>query len=141
MTRYSPWAELARTDLVLEWADDLPAGRLGEYDHDWRVVRLRNGMTRRQARSVLCHELRHAEAGDEFSTCDRANLRQEQRADRDAARLLIEVEALRAAALLHGHHHSAVAVELRVSDNLLKVRLDTLHPAERAYLSGYSRAG
>ena len=133
MSTYSPWADLtARPDITLEWAPLV--GRLGEYVHRHRLIRLRRDLPRRVMRSVLAHELRHADAGDVRTSCERVNLRQEQRADREAARLLIDVRDLGEALALHGGHRSAAAVELRVSDHLLGVRLAALHPAERHFL-------
>ena len=133
MSTYSPWADLsARPDLTLEWAPLV--GRLGEYVHGRRLIRLRRDLPRRVMRSVLAHELRHADAGDVLTANVRANLRQEQRADREAARLLIDVRDLGEALALHDWHRSAAAVELRVSDHLLGVRMGNLHPAERHYL-------
>lgn len=132
---YSPWADLAgRPDLTLEWRELV--GRVGEYLHAERLIRLDPRMPRRQARAVLAHELRHADAGDTHTMCARVNLRQEQRADREAARLLIDVRDLGEAMAHHGQaHRSAIAVELRVSDRLLGVRLAGLHPSERHYLT------
>lgn len=132
--RYSPWAELAGTDLRLEWAV-LASGVLGEYRHRERMIVLDPRMPRRQSRSVLCHELRHAEGGDVTTSCHRANGRQEQRADQTAARLLVGLGPLLDAATIHGQHLSAMAVELNVSDHLLRVRLATLSPDELHYLS------
>lgn len=132
---YSPWADLsARPDLTLEWRR--MADRLGEYLHGERLIRLDPRLPRRQARAVLAHELAHARACDVLTHCSRVNLRQEQLADREAARLLIDVRDLGNALALHAHHLSATAVELRVSDKLLRVRLNYLHPAERGYLAG-----
>lgn len=131
---YSPWAELAGlTDVSLEWRQ--LAGRLGQYVHRTRTITLDPRMPRRQQRSVLCHELRHATAGDVRTACDRVNLRQEQRADHDAARLLIHLDDLARALVLHEERLSAVAVELRVSDAILDIRLHRLHPSERHYLT------
>lgn len=133
LNTYSPWGELtAQSDLRLEWRE--LAGRLGEYVHHERCIVLDPRMPRRQQRSVLCHELRHAEHSDFHTMCDRVNLRQEQRADRDAARLLVDVRDLARALILHDEHLSAAAVELRVSDAMLRIRLANLHPAERHFL-------
>jgi Zn-dependent peptidase ImmA (M78 family) len=130
---YSPWGELSSLpDLRLEWRELV--GRLGEYVHAERCITLDPRMPRRQQRSVLCHELRHAERGDYLTICDRVNLRQEQRADREAARLLIDVRDLARALVIHDQHQSAAAVELRVSDAMLDVRLAHLHPVERHFL-------
>lgn len=130
---YSPWAELAATDLTLEWRP--MSGRLGEYVHHLGLIRLDPRMPRRQARSVLCHELRHHKAGDWLTPCERVNLRQEQVADTNAARLLIDIRDLGEALAFHDEHLSATAVELRVSDHLLRVRLKHLHASERHYLT------
>lgn len=135
MNTYSPWDELAaRRDIELHWRE--MHDRVGQYQHDLRRITLDPRMPRRQIRSVLCHELQHAEAGDEHTVCERANLRQEQHADRRAAFKMIDVRDLARAMVLHDCHHSAVAVELHVSDRLLGVRLDHLHPSERHWISG-----
>lgn len=136
LNTYSPWDELAAHGNALELDWRHLRGRVGQYQHDLRRITLDPRMPRRQIRSVLCHELRHAAAGDEHTSCDRTNLRQEQAADQRAARLLIDVRDLARAMVVHECHHSAVAVELHVSDRLLGVRLDHLHPSERHWISG-----
>lgn len=130
---YSPWAELAGTKLDLVWSP--MEGRLGEYAHDLGVIRLDPRMPRRQARSVLCHELRHAQCGDVRTSCDRVNLRQEQWADNNAARLMIDIRDLAESMVLNDERLSACAVDLRVSDHLLRVRLKHLHASERHFLT------
>lgn len=130
---YSPWAELASTKLELIWRE-LPARRLGEYHHERGVIVLDPAMPRRQARSVLCHELRHHEYSDVGLACSIANSKQEVRANREAARLLIDVQDLGDALVLHDHNQAAVAVELRVSAAILAARLRHLHPSEIHYL-------
>lgn len=135
MNTYSPWDELvAQSDLELRWRE--MHDRVGQYEHSLRRITLDPRMPKRQRRSVLCHELRHAEAGDTHTTCDRTNLRQEQAADQRAARLMVDVRDLARAMVVHDCHHSAVAVELHVSDRLLGVRLQHLHPSERHWISG-----
>jgi hypothetical protein len=133
VSTYSPWAELtALDDLKLEWADDLPGRVLGHYVHRDRLIRIRAGLTRHQARCVLAHELRHAEHAD-----DRPGVPwQEKRADREAARLLMaDPHLLADAAVLHARHIPAMARELRVTVKLLRVRLEHLHPAERGLIA------
>lgn len=130
---YSPWEELAgMPDVTLEWHK--LANRLGEYVHAERKIRLDPRLPRRQQRAVLCHELRHAAAGHWLTACSRVNLRQEHEANNNAARLLIDVHDLGDALVLHHQHLSATAVELRVSDALLQVRLENLHPSEIHFL-------
>lgn len=126
---YSPWAELAALP-HLELRREPPSrGALGEYVHRQHLIRLHPSLTRRQARSVLCHELRHAEAGDVGMT-----LRQEFMADTRAARLLIDVHDLAEAMVLHDQHRSAVAVELHVALDVVNTRLKHLHRREWEYL-------
>ena len=132
--------ELSHSDITLEWTPP-PDGALGHYWHRERVILLHPGMPRRQARSVLCHELRHAEHGDVTTGNRYHDARQEVRADREAARLLITLDDLRQAVAIHGHHLSACAVELRVSDDLLRTRLQYLHPSERAWLNRCAASG
>ena len=134
---YSPWAEAAALP-HLEIRREMPSrpGLLGEYLHHLAVVRLHPGMPRRQERSVLAHELRHVAHGDAVTACGRVNLRQEQRADRESSRLLVDLHDLADAMVLHGEQHtSAVAVELRVSLDVVRTRLHHLHPAERHLLT------
>lgn len=136
---YSPWEELAslpHIDLVWEPL----VGRLGEYRHWDLQVALDPRMPRHQARSVLCHELRHAVACDVLTDCSRSNLRQEQRADREAARLLIHVHDLGDAIATHGEHHATLARELGVSLHIMRTRLGSLHPSELHYLRGRQEA-
>lgn len=131
--QYSPWAELSDTDLELVWRD-LPARRLGEYHRSTGLIVLSPKMCRRQARSVLCHELRHHEYADVGVACATANARQEIRANKEAARLLIDIRDLGESLVAHDHNQGAVAVELRVSAVMLATRLRHLHPSETHFL-------
>jgi hypothetical protein len=126
---YSPWKELAALPHLELRREPPPDGCLGEYLHHRRLIRLHPDMPSRQARSVLCHELRHAEAGDVGH-----NLRQEWLADTRAARLLIDHRDLADAMVLHDQHRSAVAVELGVSLDMVEVRLKHLWRREWEYL-------
>lgn len=131
---YSPWQELGALP-NLEMVREIPSnGRLGEYLHHERKIRLHPAMPRRQLRSVLCHELRHHEASDVATACPRATLRQEFLADTRASRLLIDHHDLADAMVLHDQHLSAVAVELGVSLDMVQVRLKHLWRREWQYL-------
>lgn len=130
---YSPWEELASLPHIeLVW--ESLSGRLGEYRHWRQQIVLDPRLRRHQARSVLCHELRHAVACDVLTDCSRSNLRQEQRADREAARLLVDVRDLGDSIAMHGEHHPTLARELGVSLHVVRTRLANLHPAELHYL-------
>lgn len=131
---YSPWAELTSLS-HLELRREPPArGRLGEYLHHLNLIRLHPDLPRRQARAVLCHELRHHEFSDVGTLCGKTKAFQERRADGAAARLLVDIRDLADAMVIHERHASAVAVELRVSLDVVQTRVDRLHPSERAYL-------
>lgn len=129
---YCPWDELCTTDLHLEWRE-LSHGRVGEYEHATRTIRLDPRMGETQRRAVLCHELRHAAAGDIPQRSSRRNAAQEARADDAAARLLIDVEDL-GEAMRELDDTDAVAAMLDVPSDVLINRLLGLLPVERAYL-------
>lgn len=131
---YSPWEELASLPHIELRRERIGWDRLGEYVHHLSLIRLDPRMCRRQARSVLCHELRHVEFEDVHTSCGRLNRRQETRADAAAARLLVDVRDLADAMRVHEQFVPAVAVELRVSIDIVKVRLERLHPSERHLL-------
>lgn len=140
LNTYSPWADLAsRPHLDLVW-HQLGDGVLGLYDHLRQRITLDPRMPRRQIRSVLAHELVHAEQADHRTDCTRVNLRQEQQADRRAARRLVDIRDLGEAMIGCDNHLSAMAVELRVSDALLRVRREHLTQTERVYLRRLSAA-
>lgn len=136
---YSPWGELASLPQIELRREPPPSGRLGEYVlgggiHGGGLIRLHPAMPRRQLRSVLCHELRHHEFRDVGTTCEKTTAKQERRADSAAARLLVNLHDLADAMIIHARHASAVAVELRVSLDVVQTRISRLHPAERALL-------
>lgn len=120
-----PWAELRRTDIALiRW--DIP--ELGRYYHRERVIVIRRGLLLVEERAVLWHELVHARRGDEVCTP-----KTDASVDREAARRAMPtndlVEAFRGA-----RSYAEVADTLKTTVRLLRVRLETLHPAERAAL-------
>lgn len=131
---YSAWGHLASLpEIRLEWRPLV--GRVGQYLHATKTITLDPRMCRRQARSVLAHELAHFEAADVFTHCANLERKQERSANSVAARRLILLEPLGDALVLHEQHLSAAAVELRVSDALLRHRLTYLHPSERHWLT------
>lgn len=134
LNQYSPWDELSALP-HLELRRERPqGGGLGEYRHDEYLILLDPRMPRRQARSVLCHELRHHEASDRPSATPSGRLRQEFLADTRASRLLIDVRDLGDAMVMHEQHRGAVADELQVSLDMVNVRLKHLWKREWEYL-------
>nr|DAT36523.1 MAG TPA: Ribosomal silencing factor during starvation [Caudoviricetes sp.] len=62
-SHYDPWAHARELGLRVLWGDP-GDGLLGLYDHDTRIIVLREGMSQMQSRCVLAHEIVHAEHGD-----------------------------------------------------------------------------
>lgn len=101
-------------------------GIKGWYDHPTRTISTRRGMAVQQYRSTLAHELGHAWHGDIPTGCGHYDQRQEDRAWRFAARLLICPDEFRAAAIWHNHHMPAIADELEITQHLLDHYTQTL---------------
>lgn len=87
---------------------------LGYYVHSKRIIVIRLGLTPSETRSVLAHELAHAFYGD---TCSSG--RNERRAERYAAQLLIDPGAYAAAEAIDPHP-AAIADELGVTTDLVE---------------------
>lgn len=109
-----------------QFADDLgvklirhSGGIKGWYDHPARTLSTRRGMSIAQYRSTLAHELGHAWHGDVPTGNGHYDQRQEDRAWRFAAHLLICPDEFRAAAIWHNHHMPAIADELEITQYLL----------------------
>lgn len=95
--------------------------RNGEYRHDLKRIRIREGLTLRQERCALAHELAHAVFGDVPSRFGPANAKQERRADEWAALRLITPDGYRAAEERWSGHVGAMAYDLGVTSRLVKV--------------------
>ena len=127
----NPWTALGnRDDLVLVRA---PIAERGRYYHHLRSIVVRAGMLLVEERSTLWHELHHADRGDTRCAADELEARQEAACERAAARRAIPIRALLdAARWARGHADAADA--LKVTPDLLEVRLQHLHPSERHHL-------
>lgn len=112
-------AEMLEVNLT-KHDDGLP----GRYHHATRTISTRRGMSARQYRSTLAHELGHAAYGDTPQINNHYTRKQERRADRFAAGLLITMEAFQDAYSWCGDHLPSIADELEVNQRLLKVWLD-----------------
>lgn len=108
---------VAALGLVLEYWPLV--NRNGEYRHDLKRIRLREGMTIRQERSTLAHELAHAVFGDVPSKFGPVNAKQERRADEWAALRLIATDDYRAAEDRWSGHVGAMAYDLGVTSKLV----------------------
>lgn len=137
MAQYSPWRDLRSLAHVrLDFTDDdrLLDGAVARYyaTVDRMLMDRRLGL-QVDRRCALAHELGHAENGDLPCGDDRYDARQEARVEQWAARKLIELPAL-ADALLWSDDPHEVADALWVTVELLEVRVEHLHPSERAWL-------
>ncbi|MEJ6554071.1 ImmA/IrrE family metallo-endopeptidase [Microbacterium esteraromaticum] len=118
------------------------AHRDGEYRHDLKLIRLREGMTLRMERSILAHELAHAVFGDAPSAYGPVNAKQERRADEWAALRLINVEAYRDAEQRWDGHVGAMAYDLGVISRLVETyRSLLLRLGDTTYLEPRMGAG
>jgi hypothetical protein len=108
----------------------MPEGVLAETDFATHRIDMTDGMLQRERRSVLTHELVHLERGPCLSFHES---REERAVDAETARRLITCEAL-ADALLWSSNETELAEELWVSDDLVRVRLDTLTPGEKSWI-------
>ncbi|MCZ2837182.1 ImmA/IrrE family metallo-endopeptidase [Modestobacter sp. VKM Ac-2985] len=140
MAPYNPWADLGSRPHICcdSHTVELPTG-VGWWLPDVMGIVLDRRLTRVERRCALAHELQHVDRGDVQVFAigpdgPRLAQRQERRADREAARRLVEVQALALAMRVHPHDPAAVAEELDVTVDVLRCRLDTLRPAERGLL-------
>lgn len=125
----NPWADLtARPQLDLCWGG-LPPGQLGATDG--HRIWIANGLTVRERRCTLAHELVHIDLG----LVSDVTWASEQRVrDVTARRLLPDIDAV-ASALAGGVDISTASDELWVTEDVLTDRLTTLADAERAMLN------
>ncbi|MFK3678452.1 ImmA/IrrE family metallo-endopeptidase [Microbacterium sp. NPDC090218] len=96
------------------------AGRTrGGFDPETRTIRLAPGMSGRTTRSVLAHELGHAQLGHVPTSAPAVRAQQERQADEWAARRLITPRAYAEAEELRGPHLASLAFELGVTVELV----------------------
>ena len=91
------------------------------YHHPTRTISTRRGLSIQADKSSLAHELAHATYGDEPTGHGHYDLRQEQRADKWAANVLIDPQAFEDAYIWHRGHLPAIADELEVTHHILDV--------------------
>lgn len=122
---YHPWreAESARIRVI---SRDLPGALRGFWHSPSRTVVLDRGLSQRERRSVLAHELVHAERGD---AC-RQSARVEAEVHEIAARRLVPLDRL-VDAMRWARSESCLADELWVDETIVRARLDGLTEMER----------
>lgn len=129
---YHPWAAFAKHP---EWTlvqADLPARVRGCANFLTRTVTLDRNLRQVERRCTIAHEVIHIERGPLPAHPWLAS-QEEAAVTREAARRLIALHAL-GEALAWARHPSEAADALWVTDDVLRVRMQHLHPVERAYL-------
>nr|DAS05838.1 MAG TPA: HTH-type transcriptional regulator [Caudoviricetes sp.] len=125
----NPWADLtARPSLDLCWGG-LPPGQLGATDG--HRIWIATGLTVRERRCTLAHELVHIDLG---LVSDVTWAAEQRVRDVTARRLLPDIDAV-ASALAGGVDMATASDELWVTEDVLTDRLTTLADAERAMLN------
>lgn len=124
-----PWRRLRDlAHITLLWHEH---GDAGVTDFGHATISLRRGMTQAERRSTVLHECLHVERGPvPVGMADREELRVEK----EAARLLMPDIKVVGEALAWSRDLAEAADELWVDEQLLRVRLQHLHPAERGWL-------
>lgn len=126
---FNPWRRLrALTHVQLEWHDD---GPMGESDFERGTISLRRGLSQAERRCTVLHEALHHERGPALSTLVE---REEQRVDKECARLLLPDVHWVGEALAWARDLEEAADELWVDHDTLLTRLENLHPSELHYL-------
>ncbi|WP_185932513.1 ImmA/IrrE family metallo-endopeptidase [Streptomyces sp. WAC 01325] len=120
---YAPDAILEQLGIpvVRTWLRDT----WGAWSRDHRKIVIASGLSPVQERCVLAHELEHFYAEDDDCNGYIGTVRQERRADLEAARKLVAISDLAEVAQWTSDLHTAAA-ELRVTERLLEVRLNDL---------------
>lgn len=107
-------------------------GVKGYYNHTTHTISTRRGMSIQQYRSTLAHELGHAHYGDHPTGHGHYDQKQEARADRYAARLLIDPATFDTAYRWCQGNLQELADELEVTQYLLRVYLTTIDAGQPA---------
>ena len=119
---YDPFAharELGLNISITPLKDDLS----GAYSETERTIFLIPGMSGRERRSVLAHEIQHALAHDSPSAFGFVNFKQEKQADEKAALALIDEAEYRQAEEIHSAHIPTIAHALNVTEEVVETWL------------------
>lgn len=92
----------------------------GVYEDERRTITLSTGLTARQARCTLAHELGHAWHGHRWQGDPHHDADRERLADEHAAVLLVDPALYARAEGLVGPHPGAIARELDVSPGVVR---------------------
>lgn len=120
--------------IALQWSSrihdrPLPDKLEGVYDAEHNEIILSDRLSTVQRRCVLAHEISHAKHRDRGGHADRYT---EQRADMEAARMLISQADYVTAEILYGNDECAIARELNVMPWVIKAYKQWLHDSVAA---------
>ncbi len=125
--RHHPWRTLLAP--LPNWHVEfcrLPAGVKGLTDIETKTIWISNRLNQAERRSTIAHEARHVALG--HAECDPET---DAQVEQEASRALIPLsELLRV--LPWARNTTEAAEELWVDTDLLRARLNHLHPSERA---------
>lgn len=130
---YHPWRRFRVEAQWVLWATRLPRGCMGYVDWRAHAVVIDRTLLQVERRCTITHELVHIERGP-VPTDPWLGRREERAVEREAARRLIELDAL-ADALAWSSQPAEVAEELWVDEQTLNARVAGLSRSERAWLS------
>jgi Zn-dependent peptidase ImmA (M78 family) len=116
---YCPWQHAEKLGLTVE-ERRLPSRRRGEYLHREHLILLAPGLTHREARSTLAHEIQHALAGDIPTAFGPLQRKQEILARRNCAALLVDIDEYAAVERVRDGHLRSMAHDLDVTLRVLQ---------------------
>lgn len=124
---YHPWRHARDLGLTIEFVPGLrPRGTYAA-----GLVQIRQGLSQRERRVVLAHEIVHCERGDDGIACSRWHLQKQERAVHlEASRRLLPIEEIVAVQC-----EPEPAQALWVDEYTLALRMRYLDPRERAMLA------
>ncbi|WP_157226766.1 ImmA/IrrE family metallo-endopeptidase [Gordonia soli] len=125
--RYHPWRHARDLDIAIEFVPNLRA----RATYSAGLIQIRAGLSQRERRAAVAHEIVHYERGDDGVACSRWHLQKlERQVHLEAARRLITIEDL-ADAVIGEPDYPCMAQKLWVDDYTFRLRLAYVSDEER----------
>ncbi|AZS12375.1 helix-turn-helix DNA binding protein [Gordonia phage Kenna] len=129
--RYHPWQHAHDLGLTIEFVPGLRP----RATYAAGLVQIRAGLSQRERRSALAHELVHCERGDDGVACSRWHLQKlERQVHLTAAKRLITIDEL-ADAVISEPDYASMSQKLWVDDYTFRLRLAYVTEDERAAIA------
>lgn len=129
--RYHPWRHARDLGLTIEFV----AGLRARATYSAGLIQIRDGLSQRERRCALAHEIVHVERGDDGVSCSRWHLQKlERQVHLEAACRLIAIEEL-ADAVITEPDYASMATRLWVDDYTFRLRLAYVTDRERAQIA------